>query len=709
MSNSLDFNIFSISRYATQFHPELLALYVTEPPRSTARGRGTDRLVFYLSMQGNAPLPPAKQEQVLAELVKIYYKTPGSVTTGLRTIIEQLNGVLLERNLRLSSNGQQGMGLFAAVVIREGQIYMAHAGPLKTFLIGANETRQFYDPSLNGQSLGQGRGSPVSFYQAVLLPNDTLIMAVQPSPEWSSVTLTGIHGQGPESLRRRFFAQEDVDLNAVLIQAKPGKGKFFVRPFSFPITAVPEEPSKAVESKPVLESTASVSALPVMQKAPRMKGFLSIFVSLWKVMVAIGMPIVKLSWNLTKGVKSLIKRIPPVEPFKMLPSSVMAIIAIAIPIVIVTVAIVAYSHLGRTAQYELLFKQSQQMAGQATSQTDVIEQRASWNTLLEILSRAETYRITPETKELRLHAREALDKLDLVRRINYQPAIIGGLPASVYVTRIIIANNDIYMLDGNTGTVLRARYRNLGYELDSTFECGSSDAVISMTGAIIDIVPWPVGYKPEADLLALDAKGNLLYCLSDGQSVMTKLGLPPVGSWGSLVGFALDTVDLYLLDPPSNAVWTFWNNEYIASPHFYFDKQIPFMQDLTDIEVNRADLYLLHADGHITLCVLSSLGVPHCSDSPFIDSRPGRENSPITLKASFTQLLFAPPPDPSLLFLEPQSQAIYHFSSHNLMYQNQYLPSVELSNNEATAFGIDIVQRYLFLAIGNEVYYGAIP
>ena len=92
-----------------------------------------------------------------------------------------------------------------------------------------------------------------------------------------------------------------------------------------------------------------------------------------------------------------------------------------------------------------------------------------------------------------------------------------------------------------------------------------------------------------------------------------------------------------------------------------------------------------------------------------MDYRPGRENLPLAPPAPFTQIQVTSPPDPSLFLLEPKSQSIYHFSLRNLAFQRQYLPENPLPAREATAFAVDTLQRNLFIALGNEIYYAVMP
>jgi hypothetical protein len=768
MSISLDLNLLPVARYAGQEYPELLGLHAAEPPRHSARGRGADRLVFYLAMTGNAPLPPGKRDQVLADLAKLYYATPGSVTTALRVVADELNRLLLERNLRITSSGRQGMGLFTQFVLRDQQVYLAMSGPLQAILITSGEARYFRDAEMTDRCLGQGRATPLSFFQTGLQVNDTLILASQPSPAWNTSMLMGVYGQGPESMRRRLFNQAETDLNAVLIQAKPGKGKFYVlrpkpagriepstpeaeaqtgikaiqpvrvqtEPEVGPVLVGAESGKESISadlekaSTPALEGSITVAeASSITIQKPLAEGAISEpaitdqvsathpepkLSAPRKLIGTIGTPILKIFQGIGKAMRGLFARILPGEVFLSIPTSVMVFTAVAVPVIVVTISSVVYFQLGRAAQYEVLYSRAKDMAARAVSQKELLAQRSDWEATLQFLRQVEAYQVTPETQALRAQALNALDELDLVRRVNYQPAIIGGLPVTVNVTRMVFSENDLYLLDGNSGNVIRAQFTQLGYKVDPTFQCGPGLSGNSDIGPVIDMVSWPTGYTPDAKILALDANGNVLYCAPDSPSAPGQLASPPDLTWGKLAAMALDLGDLYVLDPFSNAVWIYWKSELKQQPQLFFDEQIPFMQDVMDIAVNGNELYLLHADGHLTLCYFGGFeeAKTRCSDPPFVDYRLGREKTPLIPTSPFTQIQSTLPPDPSLFLLEPNSQAIYHFSLRNLAFQRQYLPLPSMkvpANRAATAFFIQASKRYLFLAVGNEVYYTVMP
>ncbi len=750
---SLDLNLLPLARSAGQDYPELLCLHVCQPPRRPARGREADRLILYLAMTGNAPLPPGKQDQALADLARVYYATPGSVTAALRRVAEELNASLLERNLRLAGSSRQAWGVLAQVALRENQMYLAHSGPVHTFWIAADQASEFYDPDQADQGLGQAKVPPIQFFQAALQPGDVLALAAQPAPDWTLAAwggaLGGLHGQGPESLRRKLVSPALLDLNAVLIQTRPGKGQINVlrppqsaparplaapgvapaRPASPPPAAAPllglpnaaaeveaarlqsEEPpfepppAPSEAPEPELLPAAAVppaeappAAPPSRRPLPLLKAAAVTGAALGAGMRAAG-----------RSLATLLARLLPGEPFEALPSSMMAFVALALPVVLALTGSLAYLRLGRDVQNETLLAQAQQMAARGLQQQNVAARRADLDTALALLKK---YRgDSPAIQNLRGQVQTGLDELDLIRRVGYQPAIIRGLPPAVRVTRLAVVDEVLYLLDGASGNVLRASQTSSGYQLDEAFQCGPLPGNNPPVGPLVSIAAWPPGYKPAASLVGVDAGGAVIYCQPDQPPRAERLKPPAADAWGKINAFALDLGDAYVLDQPSKGVWIYWRSNFEKDPNLFFNEDIPLLEDVVDLTVNRDDLYLLHLDGSLTLCNYSSYpGVPtRCATPRYLDFRPGRENMPLIPPAPFTQLQNTQPPDPSLFLLESSTRAVYHFSLRNLAFQGQYVPAGSLVSGPATAFAVDNIHHYIYLAVGNQVYYAVLP
>ena len=408
------------------------------------------------------------------------------------------------------------------------------------------------------------------------------------------------------------------------------------------------------------------------------------------------------------GLVTLLKRILPDELLLNVSPTAMIFFALAIPILISVVGGVVYIRRGQQRQYEAYFQQAQEAARQAGTMTDPAELRAAWKVTLEYLDKAEFYQETPSSQEARALAQGALDQLDTVERLDFQPALSNGLDDTALITRIIASSGDIYLLNQTQGNVYRAILTGSGYELDQTFLCGPQAAAGSI-GALVDIAPLPRGHISGASLIAIDLNGRLIYCTPGDDPQVTVLAPPPV-NFGNPKALVFDSGDLYIIDPPNKAVWVYRNLEIDQPPHQYLGDITSFMVDVIGLVANVDDLYLLHSNGEMTKCTYSWMeGVPTRCEDPFIysDTRPGRLGGEVIPDALFDQIVFAPPPDPSLYMLDPQNRAIYHFSLR-LNLDRQYRSLHELPEGSATAFAVSPT-RLVFLAIGNQVFYAALP
>jgi hypothetical protein len=802
MPVTLDLNLLPLVRQAGLDQTDLAGLHVAEPPRRAARSRGADHLVLYLTLDGNAPLSPGKQDQILERLAKTYYETPGSVTSALRTVADALNQFLLDRNLRNASSGQQAIGLLALTVFKDDQLYLAQCGPVEAFLITASQVERLYDPQVAGRGLGLSRSTSIRFYHATLQLNDTLLLASQPSASWNVASLSGMHGQGPESMRRRLLNRATSDLSGILLQAKTGKGRVSLlrpKPAVSPATAalddrqpaevpapLPPQPS-AVEETPVAtarenppQDQAPQPAVPTLDKSgslplepaetspsppadvttstpplapapvaltPETKAAAVTAAAVGAMAGAVAGPapspvpgrkttsekapppptrqktrrnnfspgrgLSNAFQRVGRGIKTLLGRMLPGEGVFSIPTSVMAFISIAVPVIVVAVAMMVYIQRGLAAEADALYAQADLTSRQAESQTDPLAKRKAWELTLNYLDQAQAYQVNSQSQALRLKAQSALEKLNLVKRIEYQPAIIGGLTDDTRVTRMIVVSGDLFLLDAVDGQALRAiSTASGGYEIDRAFECGLKTTAGAPT-PLIDISPAIPGNKDDAIILAMDAKGELISCYLGGTPDVVQLAHPATAvNWGSLVGFTLDlnNGNLVVLDPVDNAVWVYPGGNFTQEPRLYFDESTPPLQDVIDIAVNNEELYLLHADGHLTLATSGIPGVAptrYVDPARYIDSRPGSEKTPMELSNPFSQILVSQPPAPSFYALEPKSKGIYNFSLHNLDFQQEYAPAGSMPSGSATAFAINPIDKLLFLAVGNQVFYAS--
>jgi hypothetical protein len=464
-----------------------------------------------------------------------------------------------------------------------------------------------------------------------------------------------------------------------------------------------DQPAHAQESVPV----QAAAQTPLRQARPRGAALGSFTKSL----PAVAAPLNSLLAWLGRGLRSILVGFMPEESMFTIPATTMALIAIAVPVVVVMAASAVYIQRGLAAEYEVIFGQAQTVVQQAAVQEDPALQRQLWHSALEYVEQARSYQETEELRAMRDQAQEAVDRLDLIKRPSYGPAIIGGLSDTARITRMVIADDDLYMLDSSTGSVLRGRVTSSrNFEIDRSFQCGPGFA----NGALLDIAPTPTGMKPGSVIMAMDAQGSMVFCFLDSAQDVVALATPVTAvNWGSLLGFTLDLDlnNLFVLDPIDRAVWAYWGSNLSVEPEFFFGDDVPNMDDVIDLVVDKRDLYLLHKDGSMTVCAYSSLNVSptRCVDpAPYMDSRSGLEGQPLT-DVNFSQVIATQPPDPSLYLLEPDTKAIYHLSLRTLTFHRKFLPPAGLPAGAATAFAVDGVQRTIYLAVNNQVYQASLP
>jgi hypothetical protein len=421
--------------------------------------------------------------------------------------------------------------------------------------------------------------------------------------------------------------------------------------------------------------------------------------------------------RITEGTQKFLPNlVPNGDPDADIPGSSMALVAIIIPVIIVAIAATVYIHYGRTAQYKQNYEMALEQAAQARESTSATDVRRAWDSAIYYLDLADKNQVTTDSTNLRQEAQTALDNLDGILRLNFRPAIVGGLSRSVQITRIAATDTDLYILDGSRGTIIRAYLSDQNYEVDTAFQCGPGQYGTVTVDPLVDIEALPMANVYNARVMGMDGKGDLVYCgLTDPTAVAL---VPPQLGWRSVTAFSLDTdgKNLYVLDPAGSAVWKYSGSlgEFPDLPVLFFGEQVPQnMGSAIDIAANASDLYILFEDGHVTACPEKVYDVSpmHCADpATFVDKRPERQPGPKINDAIFSQMSFASAPDPSLYLLEPLTRAIYRFSprTDSLELRGQFRASMEQNNTlftgPATSMTISS-SRYAFLSIGNQVYY----
>jgi hypothetical protein len=404
--------------------------------------------------------------------------------------------------------------------------------------------------------------------------------------------------------------------------------------------------------------------------------------------------------------------IPP--PPRRVSRSTLLFIAIAVPVLIATVAAMVYFERGRADQFQVFYARAGEEASQALANSDPAAQREHWQMSLYWLDQAESYANSPESQSLRAQAQNSLDAFDRITRLDYKPALPAKLSGNII--RMAANERDLYMLDANEGRVQRAFRSEQGYTLDSSFQCSPGTYGALTVGPLVDLVTLPIINATGADILAVDGIGNALYCGPDLAPMAFQLA-PPPQPLQEITAIASDETSLYVLDAPGRGVWEYESSQGIfdTTPLAFFGPEVPPLETAIDMTLLAGNLFILHSDGHLTSCGLSlipDVAPTRCTDpAMLVESRAGNPSGATLVGTSFSQIQNTPSPNPGVTLLDGPAQAIYRFSPGpvELQLQDQLRATPGESNPlpegvPASAFAIS-PNHTVFLVVDSNLFY----
>ncbi|MFN3490614.1 MAG: hypothetical protein ACK40V_00170 [Anaerolineales bacterium] len=636
---------------------------------------------------------------------------------------------------------------------------------MQAYIFNQNETKHIFEPSVSGKGLGSSQNIHIHFAQADINTGDLMLLCGKVPHAWSTA-LKDTKPSSLDTMRRKLTTITNDDLNAILIQSAIGSGMIRFGN-SFKEETPPLDSSPSLPAEPQLDSSSahvlqpSAYAIPMQEKAaipkqtlprefpasiPRAKPKETIEETESNIPVVneaekmeekkitaprepsertrqtakaivTGMQSArKLSESFGERFRNFLPRLLPDpnvdENTTVSSNTLMLFLAIVIPLIVVILASVVYLRYGRSEQYDAYLNQARQWQAQAIALTNPIEQRKSWENVLANVTRAEEHRVTTETINLRNEANSNLDTLLGLTRMQFNPAF--SAKPGINISRMAASENALYLLNAENGEALRATpaLGGGGFQLDSTFNCKPGTYGNYKVGPLVDILALPIiGGLMDASLLGIDASGNLLYCKSN--KVAEAIPLPtPDTNWGRVTGFVYENENLYVLDSTSRAVWVYLGKDgtFTDRPYFFFGQQTP-TPDTIDFIVSGDEMYLLHADGRLSSCSFSRIDASksNCKDPlPMVNPFPAYQDIDLFGAAHFTQLIFAAPPDPSILVLDADGQSLMRFAPRSIELQNQFRPTLGRGNPipagsvSAVAVSPDHV---LYFAVDGQVYF----
>lgn len=753
--------------------PGLIAL---APMRKCARGREVDQLVGLVDLSGKTSITPEALTEWMMKKAALFYSTPGSTTNAMRMMAESINNELLDRNLKKAADGSQVNGSLFLVVLRKNVVYSLIIGQGRIFILEGEAVIELEDHENHARGLGVNQALTCIFSQSNINSGSSVLIAPLSSPLWTPAYLVGGGALPVDVLGRRLMNQHPADMRAILLHLVDGSGKVTRSSLtrglpavegvtSYPVSPVVQpEPEDALqpalidlgqtladtphEAVHVIQKDEAEVSLPMhsTDKAetanlavPSGKKAESTEVRVRKIPLAgrrkkPAMPQIdreklkaqvgsavevvdEVQEKVKRGSSSIFSRLFPAEGGT--PRSLLLLLAIVIPLVVVAAAGSVYLRRGRTQQFNYYYQQGQQYAIQAEAQKDdEIMRLFNLQAASMYLAKASEFGQTNESMALSVSIQAQLDAVQGVERLKLTTLNTNDVPGKVNISQMVATTNDLYLLDGISGKALRYTLSGNTYVKDDAFDCGPNpDNPLNSIGKVVDMLPLTAGNSFGATLFAIDAYGNIEFCIPGKSGTISSLIAPDAG-WQGIKAISIFQNRLYVLDPGNNGVFIYPANGILfeEKPTLFFDTKIPTLSDAIDMEVNADELYILRGNGELVECTYSHIKdykLTECADpAPYSDMRSGSEPQAINFPdAQFVQMRLTAAPDSSIYFLDTHGSSLFHFSlQRNLQKIIQpfftdpgYRPKVP-----ATSVAIS-PGKLVFMAFGNQVYSGALP
>jgi hypothetical protein len=217
-----DLNVYPYPITERLFAPGFL---VFPPNGKAARGRDNNLLLIYFTLIGQTPITAEGLRTWMEKKAETFHRNPGTVTAGMRELIESVNTDLYERNVRPNrQNSQVTMNMQVAVLKRE-MLYLASCGNGQSFLIGNEANLALRDNESASRGLGLSQSIAVRFSQSVISANDLLLLSFNTPANWTADLLQGGQALSIEAFARRLFTSASSAGRGVIIRFQEGSGK----------------------------------------------------------------------------------------------------------------------------------------------------------------------------------------------------------------------------------------------------------------------------------------------------------------------------------------------------------------------------------------------------------------------------------------------------------------------------------------------------
>ena len=769
---AIDFITYQLQSAGGKEYHQITGVLVEHAARTTHRHRQGDLLALFLSFSGEHHYENEEIDDLVKTASGIFFHAQGSVTRAIQLIIEDLNKSILERNLDRGYEGVQAEGSVNIAVLHNGCLFMGQVGDAQTYTIGSERFERYGKDDDTTEKLGRSKRIQPRLYQYELQAGDLILMSPHAHASWKAYYLSGSTELTMTQVKRRLQNQMIQDFSVLAIKTEEGNGKVRVGNWKTeeiksikveeehipqdqpgiektelqediyqkaePTLNKPEADTKITEEKisdppeaihredEDIQVTAGETEQiqPGQQYKPGVdkksgKQYSKWLIGLARLWMRGKTSRAKLQLSFGRIKRKFAPKKSTIQTSESLPW--MTIAAIAIPLIITLSSLTVYARFGKEEQYKIFMDKAQATVLLVENENESINQHDYWRDILALTMKAEEYLVTNESRQLFQKAQSIMDEMDLTARLDFRPALTQFFPEGASISRIKASSSGVYLLDSNSGNVLRIYLNTKGfYQLDEEFICTAGPYGLVTVTKLVDFVILPANSE-SYKIMALDGQGNLLYC-QPGELPVSRTLTVPEGGWDQIIGTAYANDILYVIDAGRSMVWVYEGNSaettgmsgivFAESPSPFFDKDIPDLGGAVDASINQEDLYILHDDGHITLCqysLLKGVKLTECEDpAPFTDNRVGSENMKpwIFMGTHFIGMQQTRLPNASLFLLDDVSSALYQFS-YQLNLERTLKPQTSrnypMPTSIPSGFGITPDQE-VFLAYDNQLY-----
>lgn len=641
MSGRLRTSVDSFSIVNGVYQEKAYNLSVSEYSAIIPYRKGRGNLYVLVETIGSFP-DHAQVQQRIIEIAQEYYRTSGSITAGIRTVIKTANAHLFEENLN-APREQRGVAGITCVVLKDRDAYVGQSGPALLYHIGkgmrqilpkestwlTSEKLQDVDISRH-PPLGLRRDIEPELFHLHVQAGDMLILAstslaklVSKDEMTSAIAHRDAHGVR-ESLEALAGERDVSALIIEILEVSPmpaeaaeitgttkqaslwSRISSTVRQMLIP-TAVEREMVEEVEEEEELEEAKGL---------PQMISFKDTLLTIWRTLTGLGYRLAVLLSRVLpepeatqRSKRQYARKEKAKAPTQA--NGKWLWLALLIPLVVVLIFVLTrFQHeRARQAHLQQLLQNVQEAKISAQASSTDAERRTRLVDALTLLD--EALQLQPEDAALLEQHKEISEWLDRVNHVIRLPLrLLKEFPdtdsAKSELSTVVVQGIDVYVLDVGTDRV----YKYLLNETGDDLQILPTEPVLLRKGDERDTITidelLDIAWVEAADqrgtstLLILDQKGHTLeYNPAIGLRVLESADTSP---WIAPVAAAGYYGRLYLLDPGANRVlrYSLTNAGYSGSPNDYLQTEtMADIRNAVDIAID-GSVYVLHADGRIS-------------------------------------------------------------------------------------------------------------